>query len=186
MNPAVQVLLVLTVLLGLGIWAIVTGMRAVRGNRAPGISPQELTRVAQPFRGYLGEAAALQRDVAAQVRTAPPPLRRELDEIVRRIARLISRAYPRAMQGTHLLDQARSLEEDDPTRERLEEAIAVVEAELAEFLGTLKILRGKVFRVLADAAALSSDGRLGRDLEDAMLEVDALEEVFRETGARRT
>ena len=187
MSPlAAQILLLLVVLLGLGVWAVVSGLRSVRTSRSTGITPQELTRLAQPFRGYLGEAAALQRDVAAQVQTAPAPLRRELGEIVRRIAHLITRAYPRAVQGTHLLNQRNSLEATDPTAERLDQAIAGVEDELSQFLETLKVLRGKVFRVLADAAAFESDGRLSRDLEDAMLEVDALEEVFRRAEPTHT
>lgn len=186
MGIAVQIALVLVILLGLGLWAVVSGLRAVQHNRVTGITPQELTKLAQPFRKYMGEAAALQRDVAAQVQSAPKPLRRELGEIVKRISRLISRAYPRALQGTRLMSQLNNLEKDDPTHERLEEAVAAIEAELDSFLETLKVLRGKVYRVLADATALDRDGQLSRDLEDALLEVQALEEVFRHTEPTRT
>lgn len=179
MGIAVQIALVLAVLLGLGVWAVVSGLRAVQRERGAGITPQELTKLAQPYRRYLGEAAALQRDVAAQVRMAPKPLRRELNEIVSRISRLISRAYPRALQGTRILEQVNSLDREDPTQERLKEASEAIEAELKAFLETLKVLRGKVYRVLADATALDKDAQLSRDLEDALLEVQALEEVFR-------
>jgi thiamine phosphate synthase YjbQ (UPF0047 family) len=79
-----------------------------------------------------------------------------------------------------------NLARDDPTHQRLEEAIATIEAELSTFLETLKVLRGKVYRVLADATALDQDGQLRRDLEDALLEVQALEEVFRHTEPSRT
>lgn len=186
MGVAVQIGLVLIVLLGLGLWAVISGLRSVQRERVAGITPQELGRLAQPFRRYLAEAASLQRDVASQVQLAPKPLRRELHEIAQRIARLIGRAYPRALQGTRLLNQRNSLESDDPTRERLDEAIASVEAELEAFLETLKVLRGKVYRVMADATALDQDGQLSRDLEDALLEVDALEEVFRGPEPTRT
>lgn len=180
MTLAIEIALILSALLALGLWGVISGVRSVRKNRAPGISPQELSRLAQPFRRYLGEAAAIQREVASQVEDADPPLRRELNEISRRIARLVTRAYPRALQGTRLLNQVRNLDADDATRASLEDAIATIERELADFLDTLKLLRSKVYRVLADAASLNEDHRLARDLEDALLEVQALEEVFRD------
>lgn len=178
MNVAVQIGLLMVLLLGLGLWAVLSGLSAVRRERDAGVTPQEVTKLAQPFRRTIAEAAALQREVAAEVTEAPRPLRREFEEIAKRISRLITKAYPRALQGTRLLNQKNALEADDPVRERLEEAIADVEAELLAFLDTLKVLRGKVYRVLADAAALDREGQLERDLEDAMLEVTALEEVF--------
>lgn len=181
MGIVVQIAVVLIILLGLGLWAVVSGVRAVQHDRVSGITPQELTKLAQPFRKYVGEAAELHRDVAAQVQSAPKPLRRELNEIVSRIARLISRAFPRALQGTQLINQLNNLEKDDPTHERIQEAVTTIEEELASFLETLKVLRGKVYRVLADATTLDRDSQLGRDLEDALLEVQALEEVFRGT-----
>ena len=178
MNIAVQIGLLMLVLLGLGLWAVLSGLSAVRREREAGVTPQEVAKLAQPFRRTIAEAAALQREVAAEVSEAPRPLRRELEEIAKRISRLIAKAYPRALHGTRLLNQKNALEADDPVRQRLDEAIADVEAELVTFLETLKVLRGKVYRVLADAAALDREDQLARELEDAMLEVAALEEVF--------
>jgi hypothetical protein len=167
-------------LLGLGVWGVVSGVRASRRQRATGVSSQQLSGLDQPFRGLLGEALEVQRDVSERVSEAPAPIRPELSELARRIAGLNERAYPRALHGTRLASYLLSLAPDEAQYARTLEASAQVESELQSFLGTLRELRGKVYQVLTDATALADDGRLTVDLHDALIDVEALEEAFRE------
>lgn len=177
----VEISLVLAALLALGVWGLVSGVRAGRRQRAAGVTPQQLAGLAQPYRGLLGEAVEVQRDVAQRVLEAPPQLRPELTELARRLGRLNERAYPRALHGTRLASYLARLAPSEAQHPETARAAAEVEAELAGFLETLKTLRGKVYQVLTDATALAADGQLGGDLHDALIDIEALEEAFRET-----
>lgn len=179
----VELALLLLALLGVGVWGVVTGLRSSRRAAAAGVSAQQLSGLAQPFRAQLGEAVSIQRDVAAQVADAPAPLQNELRDMARRVARLVERAYPRARHGTKLSEYLLGLGEHDPQRPETERALAEVRAELEAFVDTLRLLRGKVYQVLTDATALGADAGLATDLHDALLEVEALEEAFRDVRA---
>ncbi len=180
MGIAVEVGLIFVLLLGLGVWGIATGVRVSRTHRAAGVSPQQLAALAQPYRGVLGEAADIQKDVNQRVREAPAPLRKDLVDLSQRISRLIERAYPRARHGTTLAGYLLELESDDPQFQQTSEAATRVETELEHFLDTLKALRGKIYQLLTNATSLETDSRLGDDLHDVLIEVEALEEAFRE------
>lgn len=173
--------LLLAALLALGVWGLVGGVRLSRRQRASGVTPQQLAALAQPYRSMLGDAVEVQRDVAERVREAPAPLQAELTELARRLGRLNERAYPRALHGTRLASYLLQLAPDEPQHAETSAAAAKVKAELEGFLVTLKTLRGKVYQVLTDATALSADGQLSGDLHDALIDVEALEEAFRET-----
>lgn len=176
----VELSLLFAGLLGLGVWGVVSGVRASRRQRATGVTAQQLATLDQPYRGILGSALEVQRDVAERVAEAPAPLQAELSELARRIARLNERAYPRALHGTRLIGYLLKLAPDEPQYARTEASAAEITAELERFLQTLRELRAKVYQVLTDAAALAADGRLSGDLHDALIDVAALEEAFRE------
>ena len=177
---SLELSLLLAALLGLGVWGVASGVRSSRRQRASGVTAQQLSGLAQPYRRLLGEAAEVQRDVDQRVREAPAQLRTQLGELARRLARLNERAYPRALHGTRLAGFLQQLAPDEPQHAQTAAAAAEVERELEGYLGTLKTLRGKVYQVLTDATALAADGRLSGDLHDALIDIEALEEAFRE------
>ena len=178
----VELILILLAVLGLGVWGIVSGVRQSRRAAKSTLSPQALSALAQPYRRLLGEAVAIQQDVAKQASSAPDALKRELSDFAQRIALLVERALPRAQHGTHLVAYLLELTPDEPQHAQTKQAAKTVEQELTEFVENLKVLRGKVYQVLTDATRLSTDSYLARDLDDALLEVTALEEAFGEVG----
>lgn len=178
-----EVALLLLGLLGLGVWGVVTGVRNARRTASGSVTAPQLSSLANPYRTLLAQALEVQREVATQAARAPGPLEAELGSLARRVERLVERALPRARHGTDLSTYLLRLTPDEPQYAQTERAARRVEKELSDFLETLKLIRGKVYQILTDATALSRDAELGRDLEDALLEVDALEQAFGETSA---
>lgn len=177
----VELAIVLLGLLGLGLWGVVTGVRAAARTRRRSLEPQQLSALTPPFRELMGRAMEIEHDVAGQVRYAPAPLRRDLEELAGRVSGLVGRALPRARQGTRLAGYLLRLEPGDPQHPATTEALGRVEEELRGFLGALEEIRGKVYQVVTDATALAADPTLREELEDARGDIGALEEAFRET-----
>ena len=175
--------LLLLLVLGLGVWGVVSGVRSSRARTAPPLTPPMLSALAQPYRGLMGEALSVYDDVAAQAAGAPKALSRELNDVAVRVRLLVARALPRARHGTVLESYLLKLDPSEPQYAQTKRAAAEVEDELRGFVETLRTLRGKVYAVLTDAARLEADPRLDRDLEDALIEISALEEAFAETRA---
>lgn len=174
----VELSLILLTLLGLGGWAIISGIRLSKKQPRVLVSPQELSRLAQPYKTHIGEAVAIYKDVRAQAETAPQALHKELTSLASRLEQLIVRALPRAQHGTSLAAYLLELNANEPQYSSTKAAAEQVDAELGEFVSDLKTLRGKVYQVLTDATNLGKDSRLARDLEDALIEVEALESAF--------
>jgi len=178
MVQTLELSLILLGVLGLGVWAIVTGIRQSRKTPRIPVSPQTLSALAQPYKRYMGEAVAIHKDVVAQAESAPDALKRELTNLSVRVEQLIERALPRAKHGTNLTAYLLELSPAEPQYEQTKQAATKVDAELNDFVTHLKTLRGKVYQVLTDATTLSEDSYLERDLQDALIEVEALEEAF--------
>ncbi len=183
MALSVELALLLLLVLGLGVWGIVSGVRSSRSKASAPVTPPMLSALAQPYRSLMGEALAVYNDVAAQAAGAPKALSRELNEVADRVRTLVTRALPRARHGTALAGYLLKLEPADPQYANTKRAAEEVESELQSFVATLKTLRGKVYAVLTDASRLEADPRLERDLDDALIEISALEEAFAETRA---
>jgi hypothetical protein len=169
----------LLVLMGAGIVTLRRAHRAQRRAQAA-VTPQQLAKLAQPYRSLLGEAVAVVAEVRAQAHKAPSVLQQEFLTLAARLDFLVRRALPRAEHGSELAAQLLKLSLDDAQYAKTSEAARAVEAELAELVATFKTLRGKVYQIVTDAGSLTRDSRLGRDLEDTLLEVSALEEAFSE------
>ncbi len=176
-----ELVLVLLLVLGIGVWGLVSGVRMSRRQRRAVVNPQVVSALAQPYRELMGEAVAIYRDVEKQSAQAPKTLQRELHEMSLRVQRLVARALPRAQHGTSLAAFLLKLDKAEPQYVQTQAAANEVQQELRQFVDTLKTLRGKVYQVLTDASRLSADQQLSRDLEDALFEINALEEAFAET-----
>lgn len=179
MNLSVLLLLV-AIFLAIALVGVALGVRRGRQAQPGGLTAPQLSALAQPYRSCLGEALAIQRDVAAQARRAPESLRYELESLAWRLERLVERALPRAQQGSRLAVYLLELHPDEPQYAATKTAAEALERELAELVETLRTLRGKVYQVLTDAAELAADPQLKRDLGDALIDVAALEEAFGE------
>lgn len=173
-----QLSLILLALLALGGWALVASIRLSSKQTRALISPQELSRLAQPYKTHLGEAVTIYQDVRAQASEAPKALQPELLRLAERLEELIKRALPRAEHGTSLAAYLLELNPAEPQHANTKAAAERVDSELSAFVDDLKTLRGKVYQVLTDANDLGKDSRLARDLEDALIEVEALETAF--------
>ena len=182
MALTLELVLVLLLVLGLGVWGIVSGVRLSRRQSKTTVSAQALGALAQPYRQLMGEAVAIAQDVHRQADSAPAALQRELGDLAQRVDLLVERALPRARHGTSLAAYLLELSPREAQHAQTLAAANKVEAELSEFVGTLKTLRGKVYQVLTDATRLSTDTYLAKDLDDALIEVAALEEAFAEIG----
>ena len=110
--------------------------------------------------------------------TRPSHCKSELFDLAQRIELLIRRALPRAKHGTQLQGYLLELRPDEPQYAQTKASAAVVSEELGRFVSTLKTLRGKVYQVLTNATELSKDSQLARDLDDALLDIEALETAF--------
>lgn len=176
--------LLLLAILGLGVWGIISGIRLSRRQpaKAP-VSAQALSSLAQPFRRLLGEAVEIERDVTRRAASAPKPVQRSLTDLALRLRRLVERALPRARHGTELAGYLLRLDQGEPQYQQTEQTLKEIERELSEFVAVLKGLRGKVYQVLTDVSSLGLEQGLKRDLDDAVLEVAALEEAFAELNA---
>lgn len=164
--------------------SVVIAIRRSGGNRThtlEAVTPQELSRLAQPYRALLGEAVAVHREVANQARLAQPALQQEFRELSLRLEMLVKRALPRAELGTQLASQLLQLKPAEAQYGQTQASAQKIELELRHLLDMLHALKGKVYQVIADSAELSKDSYLQKDLEDALLEMSALEEAFKET-----
>lgn len=166
-------------ILGVGTWAIVASFRNSQ-NAAPLLKPQHLSALALPYRTYMGEAVAIHSDVLKQAKSAPKTLQPELLRLAGRVEALIQRALPRAEHGTNLSAYLLELSPNEPQHAATKASAEKVAAELEAFVGDLRELRGKVYQVLTDATDLSKDQYLAQDLQDALIEIGALEEAFGE------
>ncbi len=175
-----ELALLMMALLGFGAWGIYSGFKQNQNQISDSLKPQELSALAQPFKNYMGEAVSIHKDVMNQAKNAPKAIRHELILLAQRIDDLIKRAMPRAKHGTSLAEYMLTLSPDEAQYKNIQEDKAVVEQDLAEFVENLKILRGKVYQVLTDATSLKKDNYLAKDLDDALIEITALESAFSE------
>ena len=173
-----ELTLLLLLILGLGVWGIVSGLRQSRTRERVLVTPQDLSALAQPYRRLMGEAVNVAQDVHKQAASAPKTLQRELGGLAARVDTLVERALPRARHGTSLAAYLLELSPEEDQHVQTTAAAQSVEAELEAFVTTLKTMRGKVYQVLTDATRLDADTYLGRDLDDALIEIEALEEAF--------
>ncbi len=180
MALTLELVLLFLVVLGVGLWGVITGIRQSRSAQRTPVAPQELSGLAQPYRGYLGEAVAIQGDIAAQAKMAPKSLKHELETLTLRLEHLVRRALPRAQHGSRLVAYLLELRPDEAQHGPTQAAANAVEQDLASFVATLRTLRGKVYQVMTDATTLASDQQLAQDLDDALIDISALEEAFGE------
>lgn len=176
----VELALLMIALLGFGIWGVLSGIKQGHKKTPSSLKPQELSSLAQPFKNYMGEAVSIHKDVLNQAKNSPKAIRHELVLLAQRIDNLIKRAMPRAKHGTSLAEYMLRLNKGEAQYIATEEAKEEVEQDLAEFVENLKILRGKVYQVLTDATSLQKDAYLAKDLDDALIEITALESAFSE------
>ncbi len=151
-------------------------------KRLDAVTPQELSGLAQPYKNLLGQAVKVHQEVATQAKQAQPALQQEFTELAFRLEMLVKRALPRAQLGTQLASQLLQLKPTEAQYAHTQASAKSIETELNHLLETLNTLKGKVYQVIADSAELSKDTYLKQDLEDALIEVGALEEAFKETS----
>ena len=168
-------LILLSVIL-LGVWGIVSGVLQSRQKKLEDpVSPQQLSRLAQPYRELMGEAVSIYKDVANHAETANEALRPELHSLLLRVALLLKLAYPKAEHGTNLKAYALQLQADDEQQTSLESRAQETALELQDFLRQLKTLRSKLYQLLSDASRLSADLPLKQDLDETFAELAELE-----------
>ncbi len=173
-----QVGLILVVVLALSVWALGFAVRQSRRPKSFKLTPQQLSSLAQPYRQHMGEALSIHKDVMAQAATAPKVLQRELTDLSKRLEHLLERALPRARHGTQLLSYLLELSPGEAQYQQTKDAAKQIEAELEDFVISFKTLRGKVYQLLTNASDLSKDSYLKQDLEDALIDISALESAF--------
>ncbi len=174
----------LIVLLLLIVASVVIAIRRsakTRSKSLDAVTPQELSRLVQPYKLLLGQAVTIHQEVATQAKLAQPALQQEFKELASRLEMLVKRALPRAQLGTQLASQLLQLKSTEPQYAQIQVSSKKIEAELYHLLTVMSTLRGKVYQVIADSAELTKDTYLTKDLEDALIEVEALEEAFKET-----
>jgi hypothetical protein len=173
-------LIVILMFLMIGIIIAIRRSAKIRPKPLSAVTPQELSRLAQPYKNLLGQAVAVHQEVAHQAALAQPALQQEFTELAFRLEMLVKRALPRAVLGTQLSGQLLKMQSSEAQYIQTQASAKKIEEELKHLLGTLSTLKGKVYQVIADSAELSKDTYLSQDLEDALLEVGALEEAFKE------
>ncbi len=146
----------------------------------PPVEPQELSPLAQPYKNLLGEAVTIQQEVARRGENAPAVLKNEIQSMAHRMFQLVQRALPRARHGTDLTDFLLRLTPDDPEYASNRAEADEIAAELGRFVEQLRRVRGKVYGILSNAASLHADRRLQTDLDDALADVQSLEEAMSE------
>jgi hypothetical protein len=176
------VFVILVAVLAFGGWAFYAAIQQSKraSERSRAIGPQQLSGLAQPYRGLMGEAYEIYQDVHKQSQKAPKMLARELSIMAERMQHLISRALPHAQHGTDLAGLLVKLKASDPHFDDAMQAAKATQADLEQFVDNLKLLRGKVYKVITDASKLGSDKTLAQDLDDALIDISALEEAFAE------
>ena len=151
-----------------------------RSKPLDAVTPQDLSRLAQPYRELLGRAVAVHQEVSAQAKIAQPALQQEFTELAFRLEMLVKRALPRAQLGTQLASQLLQLKPTEAQYAATQSSAKKIEEELSLLNQTLNSLKGKVYQVISDSANLTQDTYLSKDLDDALIEVSALEEAFKE------
>lgn len=152
----------------------------------PPVEAQELSPLAQPFKNLLGEAVTIQQEVARRAESAPAVLKNEIQGMSHRMYQLVQRALPRARHGTDLKDFLLRLTPDDPEFEANRQEASEIETELQTFVEQLRRVRGKVYGILSNAQSLHADRRLQTDLDDALADVQSLEEAMSEAVQEST
>jgi uncharacterized protein YoxC len=173
-------LIIILMVLVIGITIAIRRSAKSKPKTLEAVTPQELGRLAQPYRELLGKAVALHQEVAHQANMAQPALQQEFTELASRLEMLVKRALPRAVLGTHLSSQLLKMQPTEAQYAQTQASAKKIEEELRHLLETLSILRGKVYQVITDSAELTKDMFLSQDLEDALIEVGALEEAFKD------
>ncbi len=180
----VELGLILIAVIALGFWGIFSGVSQTRNKKFEDpVSPQQLSRLAQPYRELMGEASAIYKDVAKHAETANRTLKPELQGFVLRVALLLKLAYPKAEHGTKLKAYALQLNAEDEQQDTLNRSAEQAEEELKAFLAQLKTLRSKLYQVLSEASQMASDLPLKQDLEETFSELGELESRFAKAKA---
>lgn len=180
----IELALIFLAILLLGFWGIVSGVLQARNKKLEDpVSPQELSRLAQPYRELIGEAVAIYKDLARQAEIASRSLKPELQGFVLRMALLLKLAYPKAEHGTKLKAYALQLSADSDQQASLNRSAQEVEEDLKEFLSQFKTLRSKLYQVLSEASQLASDLPLKQDLDETFVELSELEARFAKAKA---
>ena len=112
-------------------------------NRLDAVTPQELSRLAQPYKNLLGQAVTVHQEVAAQAKQAQPALQQEFIELAFRLEMLVKRALPRAKLGTQLASQLLQLKPTEPQYAQTQASAKNIEQELGHLLEVLKHTQGK-------------------------------------------
>lgn len=168
-------------LVGLGTWAIMSGVRSSREAAAQQsrLSAQHLSGLAEPYRGIMYEALTCLKDIRKQSENASPALKRRLQDIAMRVEDSLERALPRAQHGSRLQGYfVRMARQASAAQPELQQQAQDIETELRELLTQLMTLRDKSYQVLGQAAKLDFDQVSQRELQDALFELDALEETY--------
>jgi hypothetical protein len=176
--------------IALALYGVFVGIRRSRGQSSETkisdleqlVTPQDLSSLAQPYRSYMGEAVQIHREVADRAAKAPSAMQTDLALLAHRIGMLVTRAMPRARQGTELSEYLLKLSPNEAQYAQTQVEALKVEEELKHFLDTLKTLRGSLYSALTGASNLTKDTYLTKDVQDALLEVEGLEAAFREVA----
>ena len=152
----------------------------------PPVEAQELSPLAQPYKNLLGEAVTIQQEIAQRAESAPSVLKSEIQGMSHRMFQLVQRALPRARHGTDLTDFLLRLTPEDPEYAANRQEAGQIETELQEFVEQLRRVRGKVYGILSNAQSLYADRRLQTDLDDALADVQSLEEAMSEAVQEST
>lgn len=152
----------------------------------PPVTAQELSPLAQPYKNLLGEAVSIQQEVADRAGSAPAILKYEIEGMSHRMFQLVQRALPRARHGTDLTDFLLRLTPEDPEYEANRREAGEIETELQNFVEQMRRVRGKVYGILSNAQSLHADRRLQTDLDDALADVQSLEEAMSEAVQEST
>ena len=152
----------------------------------PPVTAQELSPLAQPYKNLLGEAVSIQQEVADRAGSAPAILKYEIEGMSHRMFQLVQRALPRARHGTDLTDFLLRLTPEDPEYGANRREAGEIETELQNFVEQMRRVRGKVYGILSNAQSLHADRRLQTDLDDALADVQSLEEAMSEAVQEST
>jgi chromosome segregation ATPase len=143
------------------------------------LSAQHLSGLAEPYRGIMYEALTCLKDIRKQSNNASPALKKRLQDIATRVEDSLERALPRAQHGSRLQGHfARMERQAAAAQPELQQQAQDIETELRELLTQLMTLRTKSYQVLGQAAKLDFDHVSQRELQDALFELDALEETY--------
>jgi hypothetical protein len=188
MNSVITIIVL--VIVAATLYGVFVGIRRSRGQSSGEktleleqlVTPQDLSSLAQPYRTYMGEAVQIHHDVSERAAKAPTAMQTDLVLLAHRVGMLVTRAMPRARQGTELSEYLLKLSPSEAQYTQTQTEAGKVEEELKHFLDTLKTLRGSLYSALTGASNLTKDTYLTKDVQDALLEVEGLEAAFQELG----